>query len=280
MIIRNLMVSMQKTFLVFAFSFLAITQALAAGGGPVPPKQNWSWTGFFGDFDKQSAQRGLQVYKEVCAACHGLNLVKFRHLERIGYDEGQIKTFAAEHEILDGPNSDGEMFTRTAVPADAFPSPFVNEQAARESNNGAYPVDLSLIVKSRNMGNHNVFENFFDAIAGRGTASGADYLFSLLTGYGDASSDVTVGEGMYYNKWFNQQQIAMPAPLSEGLVEYGDGTEATVEQMARDVSTFLAWASEPEIEERRFLGLKVMLFLGLFIVLLIITKRKIWRDVK
>ncbi|MEK9723336.1 MAG: cytochrome c1 [Rhodospirillaceae bacterium] len=233
--------------------------ALAAGDVPKPPKQDWSFNGLFGTFDRASAQRGLQVYREVCAACHSLRLVHFRQLAGIGYDETQIKAMAAQIDVTDGPNDAGEMFERKGLPADKFPSPFANAKAAAASNNGKAPPDLSLMTKAR--------------------LGGADYVFGLLTGYGPAPAGVEVPEGGNYNAYFPGHVIAMAAPLNADGVEYQDGTKASVEQMARDVTTFLAWTAEPELEARKAMGIKVLLFLIILTGLLYGVKRKIWEDV-
>ena len=187
--------------------------ALVAGGGLAPPRQNWSWESLLGGYERADAQRGLQVYKEVCAGCHGLRLVSYRNLMQLGYSEEQIKAFAAEFEVTDGPNDEGEMYERTAKPSDRFVSPFPNENAARAGNNGALPPDLSLIVDARAFGMDFIgyTKNYF---------GGADYVYGLLTGYTDAPSDVKIGEGMYYNKYYGGNQIAMAPPLLENGVEH------------------------------------------------------------
>ena len=209
------------------------------------PKQvDWSFNGPFGNVDVQSAQRGYQVYKEVCAACHSMKRIPFRSLSAIGFSEDEIKTLAASFDVQDGPDSEGEMFERPALPSDYFVSPYANEQQARASNGGAYPPDLSLIVKAR--------------------VDGANYLYSLLTGYSDDIPEgMKMNEGMSYNPYFHGMQIAMAAPLMEELVEYSDGTEATVDQMARDIVNFMQWAAEPEMEARKKMGFKVMIFMGI-----------------
>ena len=243
-----------------------------AASGNAVPRLNWSWDGILGSYDRGSAQRGLQIYKEVCAACHGLRLVSYRNLVQLGYTENQVKAFAAEFEVVDGPNDEGEMFTRPAKPSDRFVNPYPNDNAARAGNNGAFPPDLSLIIDARAFGMD--FIGYTEGYYG-----GADYLYGLLTGYAEAPTEFKLGEGMYYNRYFAGNQIAMPAPLSEGMVEYSDGTKATVDQMARDISTFLAWASEPNLEQRKAMGLKVILFLIVFLGLIIAVKKRVWSNV-
>jgi cytochrome c1 len=255
---------MRKTILatiVLGLSLSVAGVAAAATGGAELKKNAWSWQGAFGQYDRASLQRGLQVYKEVCAACHGLRLIAFRNLMDLGYSENQVKAFAKQYEVQNAePNDDGEMFNRPGLPADRFVSPFPNEQAARAANGGAYPPDLSLIVKAR--------------------AGGADYLYSLLVGYAAAPAGAkALAENLQYNTHFPGNWIAMPAPLSEGAVEYADGTKATVDQMARDLTSFLAWTSMPELEQRKQMGLAVMIFLVVFTGLLIATKKKVWAKV-
>ncbi len=228
--------------------------ALAAGGAY--EKQPWSFNGVFGAFDKGALQRGFQVYQEVCAGCHGLEYIAFRNLTELGLSEDQVKAIAAEFEVEDGPDDEGEMFTRPAILSDILPAPFANDNAARASNNGALPPDLSLMAKAR--------------------TGGPDYLHALLTGYEDAPDDVVLNEGMSYNLYFRGNQIAMPPPLDDDAVEYTDGTAATVEQMSADVSHFLMWAAEPKLEVRKRMGLKVMLFLLVLTALLYASKRKVW----
>ena len=267
---------MKKTLFLGALAGAALSLctsvSLAAGGGMAPPRQNWSWESLLGSYDRAEAQRGLQVYKEVCAGCHGLRLVAYRNLMQLGYSEEQVKAFAAEFEVKDGPNDEGEMYERTAKPSDRFVSPFPNDNAARAGNNGALPPDLSLIIDARGFGMDFIgyTKNYF---------GGADYVYGLLTGYTDAPSDVKIGEDMYYNKYYGGNQIAMAPPLLEDGVEYTDGTKASVEQMARDVTTFLAWASEPNLEQRKQMGLKVVLFLVVFLGLIIAVKKRVWSDI-
>ena len=249
--------------------FLLVTCALTAMAGGVayanseaehPNKQHWQFDGVRGTVDRQSAQRGLQVYKEVCSACHGLHRVAFRNLTALGFSEAEAKEFAAGYTVQDGPNDEGEMFERPGLPSDKFVPPFANEKAARASNNGAYPPDLSLIIKARH--------------------DGANYLHSLLTGYEEAPAGVELGANMHYNKFFPGHQIAMPAPLVDGGVTYSDGTAATVDQQARDVVNFLQWAAEPEMEQRKNMGIRVLLFLAVMTVLFGIAKKRVWRSVK
>lgn len=233
--------------------------ALAAGPSVPIPDTRFSFDGVFGTYDRASAQRGFQVYKEVCSACHAMRLLSYRNLRELGFTEAQVAAIASQFTITDGPNDEGQMFERNARPSDRFRRPFPNQQAARAANNGAYPVDLSVIVKAR--------------------PGGADYLYALLTGYQDPPEGVTMMEGMNYNRYFPGHQIAMAAPLNPDQVEFADGTPATVENMARDVTTFLAWAAEPELEERRAMGVKVILFLTVLGGLVYAVKRKIWADV-
>ena len=236
-----------------------VAPALGAEGAPKPPAQHWSFDGMFGTYDRGALQRGFQVYREVCSACHAAHHIYYRNLAQIGFTDEQIKGIAADVEVPDGPNDQGEMFTRPGRVTDRLKAPFANEQAARAGNNGAYPPDLSMVVKAR--------------------LDGANYVHGLLTGYGDPPPDMKMQEGMNYNAYFPGHQIAMPPPLQPDGVTYADGTKATVDQMARDVTTFLAWASEPEMEVRKRMGVKVILFLIVFTGLLYAVKRKIWAAV-
>ena len=223
------------------------------------PSQEWSFSGPFGTFDRGELQRGFQVYKEVCATCHSLNFISFRNLADLGFNEDEVKAIAAEFQVKDGPNNDGEMFERAAIPSDVWPAPYANDNAARASNNGALPPDLSLMVDAR--------------------AGGADYIYALLSGYHETPAGKEVGEGMYYNAYYPGNQIAMPSPLVEDGVEYGDGTRATLVQQARDVSAFLAWATEPNMEQRKRMGVMVIIFLLVMTGLFYYSKKKIWSDV-
>ena len=225
---------------------------------PMAPKaQSWEHSGPFGTFDRAAAQRGLIVYKEVCSSCHGLKQVSFRTLTDIGLTADEVKAYAKTFEIA-ALDDDGEPVDRPGIPSDYFPSPFANAAQAAAANGGAIPPDLSLIVKARHHGD--------------------DYLYSLLTGYKDAPAGFEVSEGGNYNPYFSGRQLAMAPPLAADAVEYPDGTNATLEQMSRDVTVFLAWAAEPKMEARKQLGVKVMIFLLIFAGLMYAVKRKIWAD--
>jgi len=237
--------------------------AHAAGDAPHIEAQKWSFSGPFGMFDRGQLQRGYKVYKEVCSACHGMRLLHFRNLGEPGgpeFSEAAIKALAASVEVTDGPNDEGEMFTRPGRPSDAFPSPFPNKQAARAANNGAYPPDLSVIAKAR--------------------AGGPDYIFALLTGYSDPPAGFELASGMNYNKAFPGHQIAMAAPLSEEVVEYTDGTAPTVENYARDVAAFLMWTAEPKLEERHKIGFRFMIYLVLLAGIAYLAKRRVWSNLE
>jgi ubiquinol-cytochrome c reductase cytochrome c1 subunit len=245
--------------LALAIGLFAAAPAHSAGEAIPIPDRKFSFDGIFGTYDRASAQRGFQVYKEVCSACHGMRLVAYRNLRELGLTEAQVAGIASQFEIKDGPNDEGQMFERPGRPADRFRSPFPNDAAARAANNGALPPDLSVMTKAR--------------------AGGADYLFALLTGYEDPPAGMTMMDGMHFNRYYPGNQIAMGAPLNPDQVEYADGTSATVEQMAHDVSTFLQWAAEPELEQRRALGVKIIIFLTILAGLTYAVKRKIWADV-
>ncbi|MCO5162883.1 MAG: cytochrome c1 [Mesorhizobium sp.] len=244
-----------------------------------PPEMDWSFAGPFGTYDKGQLQRGLKVYKEVCAACHSMKLVPFRALEDLGYNEAQVKAFAAEYEVQDGPNADGEMFTRPAIPSDYFPSPFPNDEAAAAANAGAAPPDLSLIAKARAV--ERGFPLFVFDIFTQYAEGGPDYIHALLTGYDETPPEgMEIPEGTYYNPYFNAaKSLAMPKPINDDAVTYDDGAPQTVDQYSRDVSAFLMWAAEPHLEARKQTGFNVMVFLVLFAGLVYMTKRKIWASV-
>ncbi|EJC67485.1 cytochrome c1 [Rhizobium leguminosarum] len=242
-----------------------------------PKEEEWSFAGPFGHYDKGQLQRGLKVYTEVCAACHSMKLVPFRTLDELGYSEAQVKAFAANYEVQDGPDASGEMFTRKAVPSDYFPSPFPNAEAAAASNNGAAPPDFSLIAKARAV--ERGFPQFVFDIFTQYQESGPDYIHALLTGYEEPPAGFHVPQGGHYNPYFNAAAVlAMPKPLSDGQVTYDDGAPATVDQYSRDVSAFLMWAAEPHLEARKRTGFMVMIFLAIFTVLIYLTKRSIYAN--
>ena len=223
----------------------------------------WSFKGFFGKFDRASLQRGYQVYTEVCAACHSMKYLSYRNLSEAGGPEfsvEQAKIIASQFELTDGPNSDGEMFTRVARLSDNFVGPYENIQAATAANGGAYPPDMSVLVKARK--------------------GGADYIYSLLLGYEEAPEGISLDDGVYYNKYMAGNKIKMSNPLSEGIVTYIDGTEATEEQMARDITSFLAWAAEPHLEARHKIGFRAIIYLIILTILVYFTMKKIWSRIE
>jgi ubiquinol-cytochrome c reductase cytochrome c1 subunit len=244
-----------------------------------PHEEDWTFAGPFGTYDKAQLQRGLKVYKEVCSACHGMHLVAFRTLEHLGYSEAQVKAFAAEYTVQDGPNTEGEMFDRPGIPSDYFPSPFPNTAAAAAANNGAVPPDFSLIAKAR--GVERGFPTFVVDIFTQYAENGPDYIHSLLTGYDEEPPEgMEIAEGTYYNPYFIAgKALAMAPPLSDDQVTYDDGTPQTVDQYARDVAAFFMWAAEPHMEARKKMGFRVMVFLLLFAGLVWLTKRKVWAEV-
>ncbi len=223
------------------------------------PPQHFSFDGPFGTFDRASAQRGFQVYKEVCSACHSMKEAYYRNLEGIGLTEDQVKAIAAGITVQGGLDDSGNPVERPALPSDHFRSPFANDKAARVANNGALPPDQSVIEKARE--------------------DGPTYIVDLLNGYRDPPPGVKVGDGLYYNLYFPGHQIAMPQPLHDGAVTYADGTPASVEQMSRDVSTFLTYMANPEMEQRKRMGVRIVLFLAGMTVVTYAVKRKIWANV-
>lgn len=252
---------MKKISNLFIYLLLLITPYFAMAEEAVPLKEMyWPFDGMFGLVDRQAAQRGFQVYKEVCSVCHSMHQLSYRNLKSLGFSEEEIKELAKSVTIKDGPNDQGEMFDRPGLPSDHFVSPYANDNAARAANNGALPVDLSLIIKARH--------------------DGANYVYSLLTGYQEAPEGFIMMPGLVYNEYFPGHQIAMPSPLSDNIVHYADGTNATVDQMARDVVIFLQWAAEPEMEHRKAMGLKTIIFLTAFTIVFYIAKKRIWSRIK
>ena len=226
-------------------------------------KTDWSFKGLLGKFDRGSLQRGYQVYTEVCSSCHSMKYLSYRNLAEEGgpeFTEEQAKAIAANFEVVDGPNSDGEMFTRPAKLSDKFVMPYENVKAAQAANGGAYPPDMSVLAKAR--------------------SGGVDYIYSVLLGYEDPPSGVTLDDGVYYNKYMYGNNIKMSKPLSDNLVEYSDGTVASEEQMAKDVTTFLMWAAEPHLEARHKMGFKAILYLIILTILVYLSMKKIWSRVE
>ena len=273
---------------ILGFTAVGVGGAAFAAGGKSDHKMkhmDWGFNGWNGTYDQAAVQRGFQVYTEVCAACHALEHLSFRHLGEKGgpffdpkhpnpNDNNVVKAIAKSWMVTDIDQETGDEIERTAIPADKFPEPFANPAAARASNGGALPPDLSVIVKARN--------------------GGADYLYDILMSYGEAPSSMDMGDGMYYNPAFEGAQIGMAPPLAEGLIEYqaiehddGHGHktsvaayEPTTEQMAKDITEFLAWTADPKMEERKKMGLGVMLFLLIFAGLMWLTYRQVWKDVE
>lgn len=225
-----------------------------------PPKYPWSHRFPWQAFDHASIRRGFQVYQQVCATCHSLDLIAYRNLVNTCYTEDEVKAIAAEQEFEDGPNEEGDMFKRPGKLSDYMPRPYPNEQAARFANNGAYPPDLSLMVKAR--------------------AAHDDYVFALLTGYRDPPHGVNIRSGLYYNPYFPGGAIAMPRPISDGMISYDDGTENSVSQLAKDVTTFLAWTAEPEHDIRKKTGFKALTVLTLMAIPTYYWKRLKWSTFK
>ncbi len=260
----------RRVILWAAFLAMGVSALMLVAANPTQhvavERQKWSFAGLFGDFDRAQLKRGFEVYQNVCSSCHSMNLLHYRDLAAIGYSEDEIKTIAAAVQVTDGPNDNGDMFDRPGKAFDAFKAPFANEQAARAANNGALPPDLSLIAKSR-------------AGKGFGAYDGADYIYSILTGYGEPPAGFKLTEGMNYNKAFKGNQIAMPQPLTDGAVSYSDGTQATLDQEAKDIATFLTFASETELEARHRTGIKAVLFLVAFTLIAYAAKRRVWAKV-
>jgi len=251
------------TYLIFLSLILLSQNLLAAEEKKELLTSDWSFKGYFGKFDRGALQRGYQVYTEVCASCHSMKYLSYRNLAEKGgpeFSEEQAKAIAANFEVTDGPNDDGDMFERQAKLSDKFVQPYRNVKEAMASNGGAYPPDMSVLVKAR--------------------SGGADYVYSLLLGYEDPPSGTTLDDGVYYNKYMYGNNIKMPNPLMDGQVEYNDGTEATEEQMAKDVVTFLAWSAEPHLEARHKIGFRAIIYLIVITILVYFSMKKIWSRVE
>ena len=226
-------------------------------------KTDWSFKGPFGKFDRAALQRGYQVYKEVCSSCHSMKYLSYRNLSQKGgpeFTEAQAKAIAASFEVKDGPNADGEMFMRPGRLSDKFVMPYENEKAAQAANGGAYPPDMTVLVKAR--------------------GGGVDYIYSLLQGYEDPPAGFSLDDGVYYNKYMYGNKIKMSNQLADGLVEYSDGTNATVEQMSKDVTTFLMWTAEPHLESRHRMGFKAIVYLIILTILVYFSMKKIWSRIE
>ena len=253
-----------KIYLTTIFLTLSIQNITYSAGESYPLlKQDWSFKSFFGTFDRASLQRGYQVYTEVCASCHSLKYVSYRNLAEKGGPEfsiEQAKAIASNFEVTDGPNNDGEMFTRPAKLSDKFVLPYANDQEAKLSNGGAYPPDMSVLVKAR--------------------AGGADYIYSVILGYEDPPEGMKLDDGVYYNKYMYGNKIKMPPQLYDDLVTYADGTPATPEQMAKDVTTFLAWTAEPKLEERHKFGFRAIIYLVILTILVYFSMKRIWSRIE
>ena len=256
---------MKKIFklLILTSFILNLSQSLNAAEKIEYLKTDWSFKGLFGKFDRGALQRGYQVYTEVCSSCHSMKYLSYRNLAEKGgpeFSEAQAKAIAASFEVTDGPNSDGEMFTRPGKLSDKFVMPYENVKAAQAANGGAYPPDMSVLVKAR--------------------GGGANYIYSLLQGYVQPPADMVLDDGVYYNKYMYGNKIKMSSPLTDGLVEYADGTEATVEQMSKDITTFLMWSAEPHLEARHRMGFKAIVYLIILTILVYFSMKKIWSRIE
>jgi ubiquinol-cytochrome c reductase cytochrome c1 subunit len=279
---------LRKAFAIAALGCALIAgPALASGGSQLPPKEmHWSNEGPLGKFDQAQLQRGYKVYREVCSSCHAMNLMYFRNLGQPGgpffdpkyknpNENPYVKAIAAEYQVNDVDSETGDTVQRPGTSADRFPAPFPNEPAARASNGGALPPDLSVIVKARH--------------------EGSQYVYSLLTGYSNPPAGLKVDPGKHYNPYFPGDLtafwsgdhkhvppggvIGMAPPLASGKVTFDDGSPSTVEQQAKDVVAFLTWAAEPKAQERKQFGLAAMIYLGIFTILLWFSYRRVWRNV-
>ena len=255
--------SIYKTLAFITLFFISSNNLTAAENTEKLLSPGWSFKGFFGKFDRASLQRGYQVYTEVCSACHSMKYLSYRNLYEKGgpeFSKEQAKIIASQFEVIDGPNNDGEMFNRPARLSDNFVGPYANDQAATAANGGAYPPDMSVLVKARK--------------------GGADYIYSLLLGYEDPPEGISLDDGVYYNKFMAGNKIKMSNPLSEGLVIYSDGTASTEEQMAKDVVSYLAWAAEPHLEDRHKIGFRAMVYLFIITILVYFSMKKLWSRIE
>ena len=255
-------VSFLKILICFFSIILFQNKSFGASNENTLLKVKWSFSGITGKFDRSSLQRGYQVYNEVCSSCHSMQYLSYRNLGEKGgpeFTKEEVKAIASSFEVTDGPNSDGEMFTRPGRPSDRFVSPYLNMKASMAANGGAYPPDMSVLVKAR--------------------PGGANYIYSILMGYEDPPSGFVLDDGVYYNKYMSGNKIKMSNPLTEGIVEYSDGTEASMDQMAKDVTTFLTWAAEPHLEARHKTGVKVIIYLIILSILVYFSMKRLWSRV-
>ena len=256
---------MKNFFKIFSFIILFSGLSLSTQAAEKVEylKTDWSFKGLFGKFDRAALQRGYQVYTEVCSSCHSMKYLSYRNLAEKGGPEfsiEQTKAIAASFEVKDGPNADGDMFTRPGRLSDKFVMPYSNVEEAKLSNGGAYPPDMTVLLKARK--------------------GGADYIYSVLLGYEDPPEGMKLDDGVYYNKYMYGQKIKMPKQLYEDLVTYADGTPATPEQMAKDVTTFMAWTAEPKLEERHKFGFRVIIYLVILTILVYFSMKKIWSRIE
>jgi cytochrome c1 len=254
--------------------------AVSAQEADAPPRLHWSFSGPFGIYDQAQLQRGFKIYRDVCSSCHSLKLLSFRNLADPGgpgFTEAQAAAIAATFQVTDGPNDQGQMFQRPGKIADYFPPPFPNDQAARAALGGKLPPDMSTLAKARSY--EWGFPWFILDAFTMYQEDGPDYIHAILNGYTDPPPGFVLPPGGQYNKYFPGHAIGMPKPLSDGQVEYTDGTPTTVDQYGRDVAAFLMWAAEPTLDARKRLGFQVMVFLIVFSALLYFTKKRVWHAV-
>ena len=255
--------SIKSLLFITTFLLASSVKLYSAGGEAEPLKVDWSFKGITGKFDRASLQRGFQVYKEVCSSCQSMQYLSYRNLGEPGgpeFSEQEVKAIAASVEITDGPDDQGEMFTRPGRPADKFKNPYPNVKASIAANGGAYPPDMSVLVKAR--------------------PGGSNYIYSVLMGYDEPPAGMELDDGVYYNKYMYGNKIKMASPLDDDIVEYSDGTKATVDQMAKDVTTFLQWTAEPHLETRHKLGFRVIIYLSVLTILVYFSMKKIWSRIE
>ncbi len=273
------------TSLLLAAGFaLGLTAAAAAqeAENPLPPHERWSFSGPLGTYDTAQLQRGYQIYRQVCSSCHSAKFMSFRNLDEAGgpeFSDSQVKALAATFKVQDGPDDAGNMFERPGRPSDPFPSPFPNEQAARAANGGALPPDMSTLAKARSFEQGGLW--FLLDPFTQYQEEGPDYVHALLNGYrDDPPAGVKIPDGKYYNEYFPGHAISMPPPLSDGLVDYTDGSPKTAAQYSKDIAAYLQWMSEPKLDQRKQTGFKAVIFLAVFAGLLFVLKHRIWAGVK